>query len=888
MRVRWLIPYLMFATACSDGDPQQASVRLVAAIANPEGGTVTVIARRSGDPGGEVTASYATADASALAGPDYTMSAGTLRWADGDTEDKAISIAILDDLAIEGDEMFTVALSNAIGAPIAGGAVRIVIQDDDRVGDTLALTSSGRLVSFDRASPAVLRHAAVPSGLAGGEAIVGMDFRPRDAKLYAITNLGELYTVELASGALSPTSSLVADPGDTTEPFAALSGTTFGVDFNPVVDRLRVVSDTGQNLRVNVETGRTFTDATIRGAATGLAAAGYENNHTEACRTKLYAIDPVTDRLVLQDPPNDGTTTAIGTGLGVDAGRALLDLVTGPTGATAAFAILSTGAASGLYTIDLAAGTASLVDTLSLAPGETVHALAIPIPAPIGSVPQAPGELYGVTEGNRMITFNRAAPSKTCTSAAISGLAPQDTIVGIDVRPSTGVLYALARRGGQGTLYVLDPVTGAASSPVTLGAALAGTSFGVDFNPTGPVALRIVSDTGQNLRVTDVTTGATAVDAVLNGPSVGAGGAAYTNSVQGTRTTTLYTIDAVADRLRIQNPPDTGAQNDVGALGVDVAAVDGFEIDGRDNTAFVALALAGGGATTFHTVDLATGAVSASLGAVGGGERLRGLTRPAPTTTVFGLLDPDLLVTIALADPSTPTPVGRVTGLATGETLLGIDFRPSTGVLYGLGSLGNVYAIDPVTARATRASTLAADPTDTSSPFAALSGVEFGVDFNPTGPVALRVISDAEQNLRVPNVLTGATLTDLDLNTPAPGALPPDAAAAAYSNSFPGALTTTLFVIDVASGQLMTQAPPNNGVLTAVGALSTSLTFAGRSTFDIAGGANGVALAALQRAGTDETFSRLYRVDLATGAATELGAGIGAGPALRGLAIRIR
>jgi hypothetical protein len=881
MRICLLIPCLAIACGGS-GNSIPPSIRLLPAAAGPERGTATVIAQRTGSGAGAVSVSFATTDGSAVAGADYAAGTGTLSWADGDVADKMISIAITDDLAIEGDEMFALGLSSPVGADIAGTPVTVVIRDDDRVGDTLALTSTGRIVSFDRASPDVLRHAVVPGGLSAGEVIVGIDVRPRDAKLYALTSRARVYTVEPATGALAQVSSLAADAGDATEPFAALSGAVFGVDFNPVVDRLRVVSDTGQNLRINVDTGRTFTDSAIRGAATGLTAAGYENNHADACRTRLFAIDPATDRLVLQDPPNDGTTTAIGR-LGIDASSAVLDLATAPSGASTGLAILVAGGASGLYAIDLATGAASLTGTLPLQSGEIVRGLALPIATT--PVAQAPGELYGVTESDRVITFNRAAPTKICTSAAISGLAAEDDIAAIDVRPSTGVLYALANAAGRGRLYILDPITGAASRPVTVGKVLEGTAFGVDFNPTGAVALRIVSDTGQNLRVTDLITGATTDDPPLNGASLGASGAAYTNSVPGTGVTTLYTIDTAADRLQIQDPPNDGKQNDVGALGVDIAAVNGFEIDGRDNAALVALSLAGSTATTLHTIDLATGKVSASLGAIGAGERLRGLARPAPTTTVFGLLEADRLVTISLANPPVLTAIGTVTGLATGETLLGIDVRPSTGVLHGLGSLGGVYAIDPATAAATRIATLAVDPTDASNPFSALSGVEFGIDFNPTGPVALRVVSDAEQNLRIPSVSTGATFTDLDLNSTALAA--PDVAAAAYINSFPGATATTLFVIDVASGQLATQAPPNDGVLTPVGALLASTSFTGRAAFDIAGGANGVALAALQRAGAGETFSRLYRVNLATGAAAEVGP-VGNGAALRGLAIRIR
>ena len=122
---------------------------------------------------------------------------------------------------------------------------------------------------------------------------------------------------------------------------------------------------------------------------------------------------------------------------------------------------------------------------------------------------------------------------------------------------------------------------------------------------------------------------------------------------------------------------------------------------------------------------------------------------------------------------------------------------------------------------------------------------------------------------------------------------------AAYTNSFvfPTGVTpsTTLYVIDVASNQLMIQSP-NAGTLTAVGPLAASGSFAdpavpSLSGFDIAGGNNGIALASFQRPsgtpGVPETFSRLYRIDLATGAATEIGTGIGGAP-LRGLAVQIR
>jgi Domain of unknown function (DUF4394)/Calx-beta domain len=887
MRVRFVVASVSFVAACGgttepDPEPGQSSITIEARRPSvPESGTFELIAKRLGDPAGAASVEYRTVDAGATANVDYEAATGTLAWEDGDNADKLLTIRVMGDLMLEGAESLTLTAGEAVGAsPFA--PVSLEIRDDDRLGDAVALTSSGRIVSFDREKPGALLHSVRLAGLLPDEEILGIDVRPRDGSLYALTSRARLYTIDAATGQATRRADLTADPGDATAPFTALAGDRFGIDWNPVADRLRVVSDTGQNLRIDVETGRTFTDGAITGGAAGLTAAGYTGNFAAACRTRLYAIDTTTDRLLLQDPPNDGATAAVGAGLGVNASAALLDMSTDASGVTQARALLTVGGATALYSIDLAGGGASKVgQNLELAIGEAVRGFALALPAPT-EIPQQPGELYAVTESHRLLSLNRGAPAKPCTNAPIGGLAAGDQIVGIDVRPSTGILYALANNAGQGKLYRLDPVTGTASAPVVLSQPLSGTAFGMDWNPTGPVALRIVSDTGQNLRVTDVATGATIADGAING-ATGLHGAAYTNSVQGAAATTLYTIDTAADRLRIQTPPNDGTQVDVGALGVDVSGVAGFEIDGRDNLAFAALDLAGGTGTTLHTVNLGTGAVSASLGTVGGSERLRGLARPTPTTTVFGLLGGNQLVTIPLANPAAPAVVGAVSGLAAGESLLGIDFRPSTGILYGFGSAGRLYAIDPATAAGTLVSTLAADAADTTSPFAGLAGDELGLDFNPTGPVALRIVSDAEQNLRIPNVATGATVTDTQLASPLGAA---DVVAAAYTNSFPGSTATQLLVIDTAANQLMLQAPPNDGVLAPIGALSQTLTFSGPAAFDIAGGANGISLAALRRTG--EVTSRLYRIDLVTGAATEVGTGIGGGAAVRGLAIRIR
>ena len=151
-----------------------------------------------------------------------------------------------------------------VGLVACGGS------DDDRspvvtvpVGDTLALTASGKIVSFNRATPATLVGSVGVRGLGDGESLVGIDVRPADAQVYGVSNTGRVYVIAPSTGAATLKSTLAADATDTTAPFTALTGTSFGVDFNPVADRLRVVSNTGLNLRINVDTGATTTDGTL-------------------------------------------------------------------------------------------------------------------------------------------------------------------------------------------------------------------------------------------------------------------------------------------------------------------------------------------------------------------------------------------------------------------------------------------------------------------------------------------------------------------------------------------------------------------------------------------------------------------------------------------------
>lgn len=477
--------------------------------------------------------------------------------------------------------------------------------------------------------------------------------------------------------------------------------------------------------------------------------------------------------------------------------------------------------------------------------------------------------IFGATTANQLVRFDSATPGTLTTVGPITGLRDSENIVGIDFRPATGQLFAIGDKSG---LYTINKSNGAATLVASLSPALSGAAFGIDFNPTVD-RIRIVSNSGQNLRV-NPTNGAVTVDGVLNPGTPNVTAAAYTNSFSGSTTTTLFDIDTGSDTLFTQNPPNAGTLVAVGPLGVNATDVNGFDISAADNTAYAALTVAA--VTRLYTINTVTGAATAG-GLIGTGlTAIRGISvdagSAAQNLSVYGLTTTNQLVRFNSSRPNTILSTVAITGLQGQENLLGIDFRPATGQLFGLGGSNRIYTINPATGAATQVGAMG---------LFTLNGSDFGFDFNPL-PDRIRVVSDTEQNLRLnPNDGTlSATDGPLAYAVGDPnGGQNPNVVAAAYINSFAGATATTLYDIDSNLDILVTQNPPNSGTLNTVGPLGVNTT----STvgFDAAPG-NNTALAAFQLTG--DTASKLYSINLTTGAASFIGP-IGTAVPLRGIAI---
>lgn len=239
-----------------------------------------------------------------------------------------------------------------------------------------------------------------------------------------------------------------------------------------------------------------------------------------------------------------------------------------------------------------------------------------------------PETVLAVVGRDELIRVPAGEPSRVLHRVALGGLADGEHLVGMDFRVSRGVLYGLTN---QGRLLTIDPATGRTQRVGQTTIALEGSRFGFDVNPAAD-RIRVVSDTGQNLRLHPDTGALAATDPRLNGEAAGQVlAAAYTYHKTNDKLTTNYAIDAQAGALVRQGSlegvepvvsPNTGRIFPVGPLGTGPVDDASFDISDVRNTALAALTQ--GGRTRLYQVELATGRATL-LGSLGGGQRVWGI-----------------------------------------------------------------------------------------------------------------------------------------------------------------------------------------------------------------------------------------------------------------------
>jgi hypothetical protein len=248
--------------------------------------------------------------------------------------------------------------------------------------NAIGLTDGQRLVSFRVDRPDRTLPLGKVKGLQGDSSLIGIDYRVQNGKLYGVGDKGGIYTIREIGAKATKVSQLTVP----------LQGKNFGVDFNPAANRLRVISDTGQNLRHNIDdpagapaAGTTATDGTLTNppvppattgtTATGVTGAAYTNNDLDATTaTTLFDLDSAQDRVSVQSPANAGNlapTGRLGADVPSDSG---FDIHSSKkTGINSAYAVSGSRA----FRVDLLSGRAS--STGSFPKSWQVVDLAIPL-----------------------------------------------------------------------------------------------------------------------------------------------------------------------------------------------------------------------------------------------------------------------------------------------------------------------------------------------------------------------------------------------------------------------------------------------------------------------------------------------------------------------------
>jgi len=218
----------------------------------------------------------------------------------------------------------------------------------------IGLVDGKTLVWVDPATKKVTGKADIK----GASNIVGIDVRPADGALYAVSQDGGIYTVDAKTGAATMKSKL----SETLK-----TGVTVTVDFNPVADRLRIITSEGVNLRVNVDDGKAVVDGALKfkdgdaqaGKTPNVIAGAYTNSsNPKPGATALYDIDAA-GHLLSQAPPNDGVLNTVGMlGIKLEGPVAFNIVAKGEDNA----AWLVTG--NTLYSVDLKTGKATAAGKL--------------------------------------------------------------------------------------------------------------------------------------------------------------------------------------------------------------------------------------------------------------------------------------------------------------------------------------------------------------------------------------------------------------------------------------------------------------------------------------------------------------------------------------------
>lgn len=502
------------------------------------------------------------------------------------------------------------------------------------------LTTNDQFYSTNASNLAMMSTPMAVTGLPSGMSLVGMDVRPATGQVYlfgynSAQQMAQVFTLDTTNGMLSAIGMGISN--------LVLEGQV-GFDFNPTVDRIRVVSSGNQDYRLHPTTGALVaTDGTLMYAATdvnagvnpNIGSAAYTNSFIGSTSTTLYNYDDSLNVLTIQNPPNNGVQNTVGSsGLMqnlMDA-TSSLDIYFNPSNMqNVAYLAANTGSNTidSLYSINLSTGMTTVIGSMNMAVKEIAFHIDRTAPALTGV------EMYALASNNNLLRFNTSDPSYLISATPVSGLTAGQTLVGMDVRPVDLKLYGIGYNAATmvARIYTIEPATGVAT-PVSADSItnidLSG-RVGVDFNPVAD-RIRVVTSNNKNYRFNQLNGLLAATDSMLSykmgdvnfGVDPDVSTSAYTNSIVAPTGTLLYTHDDSLNVLLTQDPPNDGLLNTIGATGLMLNAMDKtsdmdiyYDHATQMNIAYFAANVAGS-FDQLYTFNLATGAATL-LGSIGMG-----------------------------------------------------------------------------------------------------------------------------------------------------------------------------------------------------------------------------------------------------------------------------
>lgn len=508
------------------------------------------------------------------------------------------------------------------------------------------LTSQNRIIGVDlddteyaRSVIAIAQNTLAPTATTGysinaldiGEQVLAIDYRNSEGALYALTRLGSegrIITITPTTGAITRVSTLKTDT--TGGAFTLNANVGYTIDFNPTVDRLRIIASDDTNYRVDVLTGETITDGSISIPSATIAGVAYTDNFTAIAgrTTTLFGIDTTTDALYSFSSANAGTLNATSKTLNIGDVTTVNGFDIDPS-SNALTAVLSVAGSPAVYSLDAtgASNVASRSASLPTLPtGETYASFSL--------ITTANPTVVVLDNANKLSVMRANDPTTVFTpGSGTVALGGMETLIGIDFRQSSRTLNGLGSLGNHYALTV--PVNGSVSptaiklntsaTPLT-----ANVGYTTDFNPTsgnGVNRLRLIGDNDSNA-VVEIETGISTPNTAISGsPNPTVVAAAYSNNYRNAASTQLFVIDransaiatqTVSDPTAPATTPVVGQLVNSQPLGITLSGPVGFDISGRNNENILLLARTTAGPHTLYRVNLGLSTPLLSLGAVGG------------------------------------------------------------------------------------------------------------------------------------------------------------------------------------------------------------------------------------------------------------------------------